>query len=635
MLTIELLIVLPLVAALMLLFVKGDALRGAIVKVTGAVLAIASISLLIGNMGLQVPLKYNIDSEMINYLIILAELGVTTIICWQGIKYKKFGVIALAVAQFIFTVFIELFTHKIHIENNLSLDNLSIIMALLIGIIGSLICVFALGYMKNYHHHKHVKDRSNYFFFILFIFLSAMFGLVFSNNLIWLLFFWEITTFCSFLLIGYTKTAEAKQNAFRALFMNLIGGFAFITAIYILHTMNIGELDKLLAVGISNPILFALPVALISVAGITKSAQIPFSPWLLGAMVAPTPVSALLHSSTMVKAGVYILIRLAPVMQGTLVGSVVALLGAITFFIASCIAVSQQNVKKILAYSTIANLGLIVTCAGVGTYQAVWTAIFLTIFHAVAKSLLFLCVGTIESGIDSLNVEDMDGLIMKMPKVAAFLLVGIAGMFIAPFGMLISKWAALETLITVNPILAIIVSFGSAVTLFFWTKWMGKIIMIIHPIELNEEFVTKDEWFTLGTLSALTVIVCMTFPWISSAIVDPYTQNIYQHAFSMDKGNIIIMLCMLALIMLLPLRLLFQRKEIRRVSAYLCGANITENTELYQASQSFHGAAGSVKELGLNNYYLQEYFGEEKYNLMGTIIGVLLIIILLGVTFLR
>lgn len=635
MLTIELLIVLPLVVALMLLFVKGDALRGAIVKITAAVLAIASISLLVGNMGLQGPLKDNINSEMINYLIILVDLGVTSIICWQGIKHKKFGVIALAVAQFIFTIYIEFFTHKIEIEHNFVLDNLSIIMALLIGIIGSLICVFALGYMKNYHHHKHVKDRSNYFFFVLFIFLSAMFGLVFSNNLIWLLFFWEITTFCSFLLIGYTRTDEAKQNAFRALFMNLIGGFAFISAIYLLHNVGIATLDALISKGILAPILFALPVALISVAGITKSAQIPFSSWLLGAMVAPTPVSALLHSSTMVKAGVYILIRLAPVMQGTIVGSVVALLGAVTFFIASCIAVSQQNVKKILAYSTIANLGLIVTCAGVGTYQAVWVAIFLTIFHAVAKSLLFLCVGTIESGIDSLDLEDMDGLIMKMPKIASFLLVGIAGMFIAPFGMLISKWAALETLIAVNPILAIIVSFGSAVTLFFWTKWMGKIIMIIHPIKLNEEFVTKDEWFTLGTLSILTILTCITFPWISTAVVDPYTQNIYNNTFDMSSGNILIMLGMLALIMLLPMRLLFQRKDIRRVSAYLCGSNITENSELYQASQSFHGAAGSVKELGLNNYYLKEYFGEEKYSLMGTIIGIILIIILLGVTFVK
>jgi len=632
MFTIGLLIVLPLVVALILLLTKGDTLRNAIVKVAASVLAVASIYLLAGNIGMEVPKKYNLDFEMINYLIILAELFLTAIICWQGVKYKKFGVVALAVAQFVFTVYIEFFLHKIHIENNLVLDNLSIIMALLIGIIGSLICVFALGYMKNYHHHKNVKDRSNYFFFILFVFLSAMFGLIFSNNLIWILFFWEITTFCSFLLIGYTRTSEAKQNAFRALFMNLIGGFAFIIAIYILHNMGIAELDKLLAI---NPMLIALPIALISIAGITKSAQIPFSSWLLGAMVAPTPVSALLHSSTMVKAGVYILIRLSPIMEGTLVGSVVSLLGAITFFIASCIAVSQQNVKKILAYSTIANLGLIVTCAGVGTYQAVWTAIFLTIFHAVAKSLLFLCVGTIEHGIDSLDVEDMDGLVMKMPKVAAFLLVGIAGMFIAPFGMLISKWAALETLISVNPILAIIVAFGSAVTLFFWTKWMGKIIMIIHPVELNEEFVSKDEWFTLGTLSVLTVIVCITFPWISSGMVDPYTQHIYQHTFNMDRGNILIMLGMLALIMLLPLRLLFQGKEIRHVSAYLCGSNITENSEIYQASQSFHGAAGTVKELGLNNYYLQEYFGEDKYAKVGTIIGVLLIIILLGVTFIR
>jgi len=129
-----------------------------------------------------------------------------------------------------------------------------------------------------------------------------------------------------------------------------------------------------------------LPVVLISFAGLTKSAQLPFSSWLVGAMVAPTPVSALLHSSTMVKAGVYVMIRFAPLLQGSFAGLALSLVGGSTFLIASAIAISQSNAKKVLAYSTIATLGLVTACAGVGTFEAVWAAVFLLIFHAVPFS---------------------------------------------------------------------------------------------------------------------------------------------------------------------------------------------------------------------------------------------------------
>ena len=112
-------------------------------------------------------------------------------------------------------------------------------------------------------------------------------------------------------------------------------------------------------------------------------------------------------------------------------------MGGFTFLLGSAIAISQSNAKQVLAYSTIANLGLIVACAGVGTYKLVWAAILLIIFHAIAKSLLFLCVGTVEHQIGSRNIEDMSRLIVRMPKVAVMMLLGIAAMFLAPFGMLI------------------------------------------------------------------------------------------------------------------------------------------------------------------------------------------------------
>jgi ech hydrogenase subunit A len=144
-------------------------------------------------------------------------------------------------------------------------------------------------------------------------------------------------------------------------------------------------------------------------------------------MVAPTPVSALLHSSTMVKAGVYILVRLAPIFQATFSGYVLAFIGAMTFLLASAIAISQSNAKRVLAYSTIANLGLIVACAGIGTYEAIWAAILLIIFHAISKSLLFLSVGTVEHKIDSRDIEDMNGLIVRMPRIAAAMVVALPG----------------------------------------------------------------------------------------------------------------------------------------------------------------------------------------------------------------
>jgi ech hydrogenase subunit A len=307
--------------------------------------------------------------------------------------------------------------------------------------------LYALGYMREYHTvaHRDVPDRRPFFFALLFVFMGAMFGLVFADDLPWLFFFWEITTLCSFLLIGYTQTAEARKNALRALVMNLAGGLTFALAIVCLYrdTHKLGLQDLIH----SGHAVALLPAALLCFAGITKAAQCPFSSWLLGAMVAPTPVSALLHSSTMVKAGVYLVLRLAPAITGTTVGLMVALVGGATFLIGSLQAITTSEAKRVLAYSTVANLGLVVMCGGIGTSEAVWAGVLLIIFHALAKCLLFLCVGVVEHKLHSRNIEDMSGLILYMPRVAVMMLIGMAGMSLAPFGMLISKWAALRAIV--------------------------------------------------------------------------------------------------------------------------------------------------------------------------------------------
>jgi ech hydrogenase subunit A len=617
------LILFPFIAAIVLLLIKADNVRSAVVGVSALLIAAISVWLLVAY-ATSGTVFFPVSPEPLGELMFLIGMGIAIFILYMGVRYKNNIAIALTLIQSAMLVYFEFgITHGAVPENNFFVDQFSIIMALIIGVIGSLICVYAVSYMKDFHHHHpELKDRRRTFFFIMFVFLAAMFGLVFANNLGWLFFFWEVTTLSSFLLIGYTGTDEAIKNSFLALNMNLLGGLAFAGALIWLALTGGGmELDKLIATG---GIIALVPAVLISFAGITKAAQFPFSSWLVGAMIAPTPVSALLHSSTMVKAGVYVMVRFAPVLQGTNPGYMIALVGGFTFLLASAIAISQSNAKKVLAYSTIANLGLIVACAGIGTYEAIWAAILLIIFHAVSKSLLFLCVGTVEHQVGSRDIEDMNGLITRMPKVAVMMLIGMAGMFLAPFGMLISKWAAIRAFIDApyGVIFVIILAFGSALTVFFWAKWMGRLISVPPPVENAERRVSRTEWLVLSFLAGLVVLATVLFPLISSYLVEPWLFAIYGQVTRLAQDNVAIMLIMLFLLMVLPVSMLHYRKNHRQLKPYMGGMTTTNRMH-------FTGAIGIDREVTLGNYYLENYFGEYKLSK----IGVPLCIVILAIMF--
>ena len=620
------LILFPLIAAFFLFLAKKDFERGWIVKLSTLAIAIVSVYLLISTYNKGILLVSIIPAEPTGILMFILEMLIAVFILYLGIVHKKWLVVALILVQSVVMLYFELvYAHSVHVQSNLFIDEFSNIMALIIGIIGCLICVYSLGYMKFFHeHHPEMPDRRPWFFAILFLFIAAMFGLVFSNNILWVYFFWEVTTLCSFLLIGYTKTEEATNNAFSALWMNLLGGVAFAGAIIYLAMFGNGimGLDALLA---SGKVIALIPAALIGFAGLTKAAQLPFSSWLVGAMVAPTPVSALLHSSTMVKAGVYILVRLAPIFQSTFTGYMIAMVGALTFLIASGIAISQSNAKRVLAYSTIANLGLIVACAGIGTYEAIWAAILLIVFHAVSKSLLFLSVGTVEHRIKSREIDDMSGLIVRMPKITAMMVIGIAGMFLAPFGMLISKWAAIRAFIDApyGFVFVIILAFGSAMTVFFWAKWMGKIIAVTSDSKNIEGEVDHSEWAALVSLAGLSFITTLIFPLLSTKLLEPFLMQNYGHVAQLSQDNIIIMILMLLLLVILPLSILIPKSKHKHVAPYMGGRTTTHDMR-------FSGSLGVQKKTVLSNYYLHEFFGETKLRTAGiwicsAIIGIMFI----------
>jgi ech hydrogenase subunit A len=628
----------PLLAGVVLYFVSGDMIRRYLVYAATAVIMAGSV--LLAWQSTQDTKVLDGSAHGISLAMLGIEVLITLFIVMVTVKAKNWLALGLVLVQFLLVAgyevsemgkspsTLESVGAAVSSSSWLLCDQLSVIMVLVIGIVGGLICIYAPGYMTEFHEqHPEFRDRRPMFFATFFIFLGAMFGIVFANNLIWLYFFWEITTLSSFLLIGYKETDESKTNAMRALTMNLMGGLGFAIAIVLLgHWGDISSLSALRAEGNTKP-LIVVAASLLAFAGITKAAQFPFAGWLRGAMVAPTPVSALLHSSTMVKAGVYLVLRLAPNLEGTKAGLVVALVGAVTFVAGSLVAICTSDAKKILAYSTVANLGLIVLCGGIGTKEALWAGVLLIIFHAVAKALLFLCVGVVEHRTHSRDIEDMAGLIMRMPKVSVMIQIGIAGMFLAPFGMLVSKWAVLKAIVDAHPILSIFIVFGSSATLFFWVKWMGKLLQITGSMEKKEKGICGGKWVAMVSLAALTILTCMTFPLISNQFIEPYIGGGFTAADSvLGTSNLIVMGLMLAMVAMFPLSFLNYNRKVKVVDAYLAGANV-ESTD---GQARFQGSAGTIRDMSMHNYYMDQVLGEERVFKAGFWIAIVVLFALLG-----
>jgi ech hydrogenase subunit A len=197
----------------------------------------------------------------------------------------------------------------------------------------------------------------------------------------------------------------------------------------------------------------------------------------------------------------------------------------------------------------------------------------------VSKPLLFLCVGIVQYKFDSIDIEDMDYLIMRLPKLTAVMVIGMAGMFLAPFGMIIAKFGTLIAFIDKNPGMVIILAYGTAATVYFWTKWMGKVITIKYGVtEYVEHLVSRWEKFSLALLAIATVAVSLAFPFISSRIVDPYVQTVFGKFPVLGTFNeLIIFVMLVSLLIILPLGLIYYsyiNKDYVRVGLYLGGANV-------------------------------------------------------------
>jgi multicomponent Na+:H+ antiporter subunit A len=297
------------------------------------------------------------------------------------------------------------------------MDGLSLLFALLITGIGSIVVIYSGGYMKGH-------ARRGVFFGYLFLLSSSMLGIVLADNLLVLYAFWELTSLASYLLIGFEHEDEkARASAWQALLVTSGGGLAMLAGFLLLAQVGGSfELSGLLDEGdrIRGDALYGTMLFLILAGAMTKSAQWPFHFWLPNAMQAPTPVSAYLHSATMVKAGIYLFGRLNPVLGGTELWTwCLIAVGLATMVTGAALAVPQRDIKLILAYTTMSVLGMLILLLGVGTERAVEAAMTYLLAHALYKGALFLAAGIVDHEAGTRDVIAMSGLGMIMPWTAA------------------------------------------------------------------------------------------------------------------------------------------------------------------------------------------------------------------------
>src|SRR6202161_1062561 len=307
----------------------------------------------------------------------------------------------------------------LHVPAALLVDPLSITMCLFVTGISALIHLYSIGYMKG------EKDFRKFFLYLN-LFVFSMLLLVLANNLVLTFVGWEGVGVCSYWLVGYFFYKDSAASAGKKAFLyNRIGDIGLLIAMFLIfaHTHTLTYLGVFNAAGTLSPTVATLIVLALLLAATGKSAQIPLFNWLPDAMEGPTPVSALIHAATMVTAGVYLLVRMSPVLAMSPDGrATIAIIGGATAFVAATIATSQQDIKKVLAFSTVSQIGYMVMAVGVGAYAA---DIFLMVAHGFYKALLFLGAGSVIHSLDNeQDLRKMGGLAKFLPLTFPAFLVG-------------------------------------------------------------------------------------------------------------------------------------------------------------------------------------------------------------------
>jgi NADH-quinone oxidoreductase subunit L len=431
---------------------------------------------------------------MFPWLILLAPLVSTTVITLFTLRWKTLSSsISIAAVLISFICSCLIFAHRtvvaaeftwigisgvFQIPVGLTLDQLSRTMLVLVSGIGAVIHIYSVGYMRD------DEGRSRYFA-ALSLFMFAMLGIVLSNNFVMLFIFWELVGFTSYVLIGHwfyrNAAADAANKAFTT---TRIGDFGFMIGILMVWmatgSVVFAEIAPRMSTLTGHPLFLTIVALLVFCGAVGKSAQFPLHVWLPDAMEGPTPISALIHAATMVAAGVYMLVRVAFVIQASQTALlVIAWIGTITAVMAALIATQQNDIKRILAYSTLSQLGYMVMAVGLTSNDA---AMFHLFTHAFFKALLFLAAGSVIVMLHhEQNIWKMGGLSRKLPITFVTFLVGsLALIGCPPFSGFFSKDAILALAYERNTLIFAVALFTAFLTAFYVMRLLV-IVFFGHP----------------------------------------------------------------------------------------------------------------------------------------------------------
>lgn len=443
------------------------------------------------------------------------------------------------------------------INFDIHLDGLALLFSLLISGIGVLVILYSIYYLdKN-------KESLHNFYFYLMMFMGAMLGVVLSGNLMVLYVFWELTSLSSALLIGYWYDREkSRYGSLKSMLVTVSGGFSMLAGFSLLYAITgtftiteiIAQVDTVAASG-----LFIPTMILVLLGAFTKSAQFPFHIWLPDAMEAPTPVSAYLHSATMVKAGIYLVARLSPVFSGSSEWFwIVSGFGLFTLLWGSFNAVRQTDLKSILAYSTISQLGMIMSMLGLGSaaafygYEAGYTAatvaaVFHLINHSTFKGSLFMVAGIVDHETGTRDIRKLGGLMTFMPITFTISIIGAFSMAgIYPFNGFLSKEMFLESMVEATHITSL--NMDSLGFIFPLVAWIASVFTFIYSMILvfktftgnyqPEKLDKKPHEAPIGMLIPPIILVGLVvifgfFPNIlAHSIIEPAVQSIYPYGLT-------------------------------------------------------------------------------------------------------
>jgi multicomponent Na+:H+ antiporter subunit A len=439
---------------------------------------------------------YIFGGRMLLWLVILPFIAATILAAVGKKLNKNVGLAAFVLPVFLFACFVSHvpavlngnipsffyeWVPSVGLNLSLSLDGLSMLFVLLITGVGALVILYA-------HFYLNPTERLTNFYVFLLLFMGAMLGTVTADNLILIYLFWEVTSVSSFLLIGFWYHRELSvQGAQKSLLITVAGSLCMLMGFLMLWKITdsfevvdiLGKADLVKA----SP-LYAAIVVLILLGAFAKSAQMPFHIWLPGAMEAPTPVSCYLHSATMVKAGIYLIARLTGILGGSALWfGIISFVGISSLVYGSYKALRQTDLKSILAFSTISQLGLIVALLGFGTNAAIAAALFHLLNHSVFKGSLFLVTGMVDHSTGTRDITKLRGLASVMPITAAFCGMGAMAMAgLPPFNGFLSKELFFEnSLETVSANLAFL---GDAAWLFPALAVVGSIFTFAYSLAI-------------------------------------------------------------------------------------------------------------------------------------------------------